>query len=332
MNSTHTVLTSMGLNGMLSDTTIFVPMLVCAMFALLVCAMFVYSRNKKKDDSKEPLLPMHNDEGDTLTEKAIPKTSPRLFAICGQDVAQRDGALNVELRDKFLEVSSTGDYAIFAGTPPEKAVFLKGRTRLLHDWRFWSVPFTLYDLEGRIICVLNKHHSRRSIHNCVEVLWCLIGLESINLSSWTSVHGLMYDKSQCTRTSNIIWGGANYEDYIKNNTDKFREGPPLQQCLTNKIRLQAYWTKNGIDFEKLFIERSIEKNVVVTSSAMNTMKAIFTNVSECYHIGCADKQEVEKNLQFKWGAGFNYGDLCDLLLEEFTMDGDRQAGASNAIG
>ena len=42
----------MGLNGMLSDTTIFVPMLVCAMFALLVCAMFVYSRNKKKDDTE----------------------------------------------------------------------------------------------------------------------------------------------------------------------------------------------------------------------------------------------------------------------------------------
>ena len=68
----------------------------------------------------------------------------------------------------------------------------------------------------------------------------------------------------------------------------------------------------------------------MTDSCFLTMIEIFNNVSQCYHIGSVDKQAVENNLVWKWGAGYNYGDLCDLLPNEFTMDGNRQKGSSDS--
>ena len=353
MNFTNSDVFSPGLNQVHDITTI--PMLLaCGMFVVLLCAILVQSRNK--EGMRERLvsrtnvlpLPLHNDDdNDDNNDDNGFKNKPaiRLFAICGQSVEQQNGVLNIHLRDRFLEVSLVGDWAIFAGTPQEKIgliqedmygprqrCFFEGYTHY-EEFKYGDVTFTLYNLEGRTIYALKEHHSRKSIHNCVEVLWSLIALKSVNLESWTSVHALMYDSSQCVRTSRILClENTHYEEHIKENTDTFREGPPLQQCQTNKARLEAasYWKTNGCDIEKLFREATERVALEVTDSSFSTMMDIFTNVSQCYHIGCVDKQTVESNLVQKWGAGYNYGDLCDLLPDEFTMDGNRQGGASDA--
>tara|TARA_B100001248_G_scaffold186956_1_gene142750 strand:- start:1369 stop:2376 length:1008 start_codon:yes stop_codon:yes gene_type:complete len=335
MNFTSNNEFSLDLNEVYGITTTH-TLVACGLFVILLCATLVQSRDKgmildtglrERLDTIAKGLPLHNDDNEFKN-----KLMSRLFAICGQSVRQQNGALNIHLRQKFLDVSSPGDNAIFAGTPQEKNVFFEGYTHY-EEFNYGDVTFTLYNLEGRIVYTLKEHHSRKSIHNCVEVLWSLIALKSVKHVSWTSVHGLMYDNSQCVRTSRILClENEHYEEYIKENTDSFREGPPLQQCQTNKARLEAasYWKTNGCDIEKLFREVTESVSLVMTDSSFSTMLDIFTNVSQCYHIGCVDKQIVETNLVQKWGAGYNYGDLCDLLPEDFTMDGDRQKGASDS--
>lgn len=342
MNFTSNDVFALGLNQAHDNTTTH-TLLACGLFVFLLCATLVQSHNKgvildtgirELLDPSSKDLPLYDDDNND-DNGFKNKPAIRLFAICGQSVKQQNGALNIHLRDRFLEVSSVGDWAIFAGTPQEKKVFFEGYSHY-KEFNQGDATFTLYNLEGRTICVLKEHHSRKSIHNCVEVLWSLIALESVKLNSWTSVHGLMYDSSQCVRTSRILClKNEHYEDYIKENTDIFcvkGDRTPLQQCQTNKARLEAasYWKTNGCDIEKLFREATERVALEVTDSSFSTMMDIFTNVSQCYHIGCVDKQSVESDLVKKWGAGYNYGDLCDLLPDKFTMDGDRQGGASDS--
>ena len=307
--------------SVMSDLSTFQIFLECALVLLVVFTSFALSRKKQAISDDE--LPLR----DSASKN---KWGVRLFAICGQSVSQQNGALNVHLREYFLKVSSPKDYAIFAGTPQEKNVFFDGY-KPYREFKCGDVTLTLYNLHGRTVCTLKEHHSRKSIHNCVEVLWSLIILESLCMTAWTSVHAVMYDSSQCVRTGRILsLENAHYGKLIKENTAQFREGAPSQQCEENKRRLSSYWTKNGCDIKALLKEVTESVSLLMTESCFYTMIEIFTNVSQCKHIGCSDKQNVEINLVWKWGAGYNYGDLCDLLPDEFTMDGARQRGSSDS--
>lgn len=266
------------------------------------------------------------------TEEENIQKLPRLFAICGQSVIQENGELNLHLRNKFLEVSNKGDYGIFAGTPEEKNIFLKGYNAF-KVFKIGDVTFNLYNLESRTICCLREHHSRKSIHNCVEVLYSLIGLKSINISKFSNIHVVMYDKSQCIRTSRIISLQNNhYEEYIKNNTEMFSNGDPLEQCKNNKERLRKayFWYNYGSDVKKLFKFTTDNVSLIFDDSCFHNMIEIFSNNSNCYHIGSLKKETIEKTLVWKWGAGYNYEDLCDLLPDDFKMDGKRQTGSSDS--
>lgn len=311
-----------------------ISILIFSIFLMLFCYLLIeFTFNKKVTfkvwnssfvERSLPLLRYHSEESK--------KPKCRLIAICGQSVSQKNGELNIHLRKKFLEVSSKGDYAIFAGTPQEKDVFFEGY-KPFENFKCGDVTLNLYNLDERTICCLKEHHSRKSIHNCVEVLWSIIALKSIKEISWTSVHGLMYDRSQCVRTSRILClENEHYENYIQENTKIFQRGAPFQQCQENKERLRTndFWTQKGCDTHNLFKKATQTVSIIMTDSCFLTMIEIFSNVSQCYHIGSLDKQAVENNLVWKWGAGYNYGDLCDLLPNDFTMDGNRQKGSSDS--
>ena len=89
-------------------------------------------------------------------------------------------------------------------------------------------------------------------------------------------------------------------------------------CLHSVLAL--YWKTEGCDIKKLFRKTTQSVNLDMTVSSFSTMMRIFTNVSQCFDIGCTDKQSKEKELLWDHGAGYNCGDLCALLPDKFTME------------
>ena len=81
---------------------------------------------------------------------------------------------------------------------------------------------------------------------------------------------------------------------------------------------------------RLLNERSYEHGLVVSDMAFRSMLSAFRNVDKCFEIGSSDKALIEQSLIYKWGARYNYGDICDLLPMQFKMDGNRKNAASNA--
>jgi hypothetical protein len=256
-------------------------------------------------------------------------TRKKMFVICGQDVRQQGGELNTELLSRFIEVSAPGDWAIFTGTPLEKDVFLNGLT-ISKRFRVGKVSLCLYACSDRTICALDEHHSQKSIHNCVEALWAFSILETFGFSNWTAIHGLMYDKSQGERTKLILGEDqSGYKAFIE-QAEHISTDLPLKQCLDNMLLLNDYWTTDGPDFMRLLKERSDEHGLAVSDMAFRSMLSVFRNVDKCFHIGSSAKVLVEQSLIYKYGAGYNYADICDLLPMLFEMDGNRKNGASNA--
>tara|TARA_B110001454_G_scaffold215403_1_gene236799 strand:- start:132 stop:1040 length:909 start_codon:yes stop_codon:yes gene_type:complete len=272
-------------------------------------------------------------------EQHMDKTLPCVAVICGQDVAQEGGKLNTELRNQFLKESSVGDWAIFAGTPKEKTVFLEG-LEVYQNFQCGKVSYGLYMLEGRHICVLENYQSQQSVHNCVEALWAFQGLETEDhIFAPSSVYGLMYDKSQCIRTTRFL--GKNEgecTDYIKQYPHLFRQNPVIKPDGTRQAPPEEQYESNvenmGEDANKsisqIITERSVEHDIVPSSNAWNCTLEAFTNFDTCVHIGSAEKAKVEKYLYSHHGAGVNGAEKLAMTAKVFTMDGVRMNAASNA--